>query len=88
MPPGLSINARIIPVEIDRKNLDLTAITALQDNGERLRHAMRGYIEWLQGQYRELKSNLPRAREIAKMALSGRGIDECAPAARNSTAAT
>ena len=63
LPPGLSINARLVPAEVDRKNLDLAVITALQENGERLRHAMRGYIEWLLPQIDDLKSQLPRSRE-------------------------
>ncbi len=63
LPPGLSINARLVPVEVERKDLDLSVITALQDSGARLSHAMRGYIEWLLPQLEDLKIQLPRFRE-------------------------
>ena len=62
LPTGASLNARTIPVEIDRAALDLGTITALQENGHRLAHAMRGFIEWLAPRISELQTSLPEAR--------------------------
>ena len=62
LPTGASLNARTIPVEIDRANLDLQIITMLQENGHRLAHAMRGFIEWLAPRVPEFQTSLPEAR--------------------------
>jgi hypothetical protein len=65
LPIGRSIGARTIPVEIDRAVLDIGAMTALQQNGHRLAHAMRGYIEWLARAPR-IAGSLPAARANAR----------------------
>ena len=62
LPTGASLNARTIPVEIDRAALDLGTITALQENGHRLAHAMRGFIEWLAPRIPTLETSLPDTR--------------------------
>jgi hypothetical protein len=63
LPVGASILARLVQVEVDRDRLNLPAVTAMQENGGRLVHAMRGFLEWLAPQYEELQTALPAARE-------------------------
>lgn len=63
LPPGVSINARIVPVEVDRAGVDLAVVTELQAQAPILRQAMRGYIEWLQPQLPELRRTLPEFRD-------------------------
>jgi hypothetical protein len=46
-------------VEVDRERLNLPVITELQAHGDRLAHAMRGYIEWLQPVIPHLQKELP-----------------------------
>jgi hypothetical protein len=50
IPPGLSILARLVPVEVERHTLKIDEISALQAHVYRLRHAMAGYISWLRPQ--------------------------------------
>ncbi|HEY0714562.1 MAG TPA: toprim domain-containing protein, partial [Polyangia bacterium] len=50
IPPGLSILARLVPVEVERHALKIDEISALQAHVQRLRHAMAGYITWLRPQ--------------------------------------
>ncbi len=57
LPPGHSIQARLVVVEIDRERLNLDVVSALQANGHRLAHAMRGYIEWLQPALQQLRTS-------------------------------
>ena len=59
LPTGHSIQARLVIVEVDRERLNLPVITELQARGDRLAHAMRGYIEWLQPAIPQLKKDLP-----------------------------
>jgi len=59
LPPGQSVMARILAVEIDRDRLDLEQITEAQQQVGRLPHAMAGYIEWLTPQLDELAQVLP-----------------------------
>lgn len=59
-PPTPSIVARLVLVEVDRTKLRLPAVTRLQNDGERLPHAMRAYIEWIRPRISELRSTLPR----------------------------
>jgi len=63
LPPGASILARLVQVEIDRDRLNLPAITSLQENGGRLAHSMRAFIEWLAPRYEALQTTLPAARD-------------------------
>jgi hypothetical protein len=63
LPPGLSINARTVQIEVDRERLNLPAITALQENGARLAHAVRAFVDWLRPQIPALQGTLPEARE-------------------------
>lgn len=59
LPTGHSIQARLVVVEVDRERLDLSAIADLQASNDRLSHAMRGYIEWLQPEIPQLQKALP-----------------------------
>ena len=59
LPTGHSIQARLVIVEVDRERLNLDVITELQASGDRLAHAMRGYIEWLQPAIPQLKKEMP-----------------------------
>jgi 5S rRNA maturation endonuclease (ribonuclease M5) len=59
LPTGHSIQARLVIVEVERERLDLSAIAELQASNDRLSHAMRGYIEWLQPEISQLQSALP-----------------------------
>jgi hypothetical protein len=59
LPTGHSIQARLVVVEVDRERLDLSAIAELQASNDRLSHAMRGYIEWLQPEIPHLQKALP-----------------------------
>jgi len=59
LPSGHSIQARLVIVEIDRERLNLDVVSELQASGNRLSHAMRGYIEWLQPAIPHLQKELP-----------------------------
>lgn len=63
LPPGHSINARLVHVEVDRRRLDLDAITTMQESAHRLPHAMRAYLVWLTPRLGELKTSLHRLRD-------------------------
>jgi hypothetical protein len=65
LPPTRSIIARLVVVEVDKDRIDERVLTALQDNGGRLCHAMRAYIEYLQPRLHELQRTLPvRQRDV------------------------
>ena len=59
LPTGHSIQARLVIVEVDRERLNLDVVTELQASGDRLAHAMRGYIEWLQPAIPQLQKEMP-----------------------------
>ena len=59
LPPGQSIQARILTIEVEKDRLDMESITQAQEEVHRLRHAMAGYIEWLAPKLDELKQTLP-----------------------------
>ncbi len=61
LPPGQSILARTLCVEVDRDQLDLVAISNAQSQPHRLPHALAGYIDWLAPQLDKLTTDL---REI------------------------
>src|SRR5260221_11809300 len=46
-PPGQSILARTILIELERSAVDLAKLTQAQNNASRLSHAMAGYLLWL-----------------------------------------
>jgi 5S rRNA maturation endonuclease (ribonuclease M5) len=63
LPPGVSINARLVPVEVERESLNMVAISDLQERGLLLREAMRTYIEWLRPQMPEFRRTLSNHRD-------------------------
>lgn len=73
VPPGSSLVARLVVIEVDRSLLDLKRITKLQGQVARLPHAMRGYIEWLGPQMNGLEHSLIAAHQLARAHLQQRG---------------
>ena len=74
LPPGHSINARLVQVEVERRRLDLEAITALQSRAHRLPHAIRGYVAWLAPRLGELATSLPRTRDTLRETFRTGGL--------------
>ena len=54
LPPGASIVARLVTLEVDRDAIDRRELTRLQHSREAFPVAMRGYIEWLRLRQAEL----------------------------------
>lgn len=46
-PPGQSLLARTLVIELHRDDIDVPALTRIQEQAERLPHAMAGYLKWL-----------------------------------------
>lgn len=59
LPPGQSILARSLSIEVERDRLNMEAITEAQRQAAHLPHAMAAYIEWLAPQLGELAKLLP-----------------------------
>jgi len=74
LPPGHSVNARLVHVEVDRGRLDLDAITKVQSNADRLPHAMRAYVSWLAPRLVALKDTLSRVRNETRAAFQQTGL--------------
>jgi hypothetical protein len=66
LPQGESINARLVAVEIDRDDLNLDAVSALQAGRELLPNAMRAYLSWLCECIPGMRSSLPRRWETLR----------------------
>jgi hypothetical protein len=62
-PVGQSILARTLVVEIERKLINLNALSVSQINRDRLAHAMAGYISWLAPQMADLPGQLQETFE-------------------------
>lgn len=62
-PPGQSILARIMLIELHHTDVNLTAVTEAQRTAARLPHAMRGYLEWLTPQLASLPGLLAETFE-------------------------
>ncbi|HEY0711388.1 MAG TPA: DUF927 domain-containing protein, partial [Polyangia bacterium] len=73
-PPGLSILARVVLVEVERSLLNLAEIKAVQDNVHRLRHAMAGYIEWLRPQISSDVAAFHEARDLLRSEFQSPGL--------------
>ncbi len=58
LPPGQSILARALSVDVERDQLDFFAVTQAQRHADRLPHAMAGYIAWLAPQLDTLPATL------------------------------
>ncbi len=71
LPPGQSVLARLLTVEVDRAQIDVKKLTEAQEHADRLPHALAGYIAWLAPQMDELKDSLTqRWKELRKGALT------------------
>lgn len=73
LPPGLSIHGRMVVVEVDRGALSLSEITKMQEQRDRLPHAMAGYIAWLQPQLARLRTELPARQRDLRASFEGSG---------------
>ena len=76
LPSGLSVNARVLPIEVPNlgENLtDLKALTGFQKNRSRLAHATRGFIEWIAPQYEKLTETLPASIEEIRACVRSKG---------------
>jgi hypothetical protein len=73
LPVGASLQARLFVVEIDRERLDLDLIGSIERDGERLGHALRGYLEWLAPQMSTLHTVLPQAQGSFRERFRGIG---------------
>jgi CHC2 zinc finger/Domain of unknown function (DUF927) len=57
-PPGQSLLARTIVIELSRDDVDIDLLTLLQQGAGRFAHAMAGYINWLAPQMDQLPALL------------------------------
>jgi len=53
-PPGQSLLARTLILELDHADIDMNLLTELQNRAGRLSHAMGGYIRWLAPQMTDM----------------------------------
>jgi hypothetical protein len=65
-PPGQSILARTLLIEMERADVNLAALTAAQQQATRLPHAMAGYVGWLGPQMPTLRALLKETFENAR----------------------
>ncbi len=72
-PPGQSLLARLLVVEMDRAVVDLAALTRAQREAARLPHALAGYVAWLAPQMPGLPALLRETFEGAKGRAAGPG---------------
>ena len=72
-PPGQSLLARLLVVEVDRAAVDLAALTQAQQEAARLPHALAGYVAWLAPQMPGLPALLRETFEGAKGRAAGAG---------------
>lgn len=58
-PDGQSLLARLLPLELRRAEVNVTALSAAQCTAERLPHALSGYLAWLAPQMPTFPQRLP-----------------------------
>jgi hypothetical protein len=63
LPSGQSRNARVLPVRIERKDINLEALTEAQKNKGYYAQAMTQYILWFRDHWKELEVEIPRKYE-------------------------
>lgn len=73
VPPGASILARLVVVDVPKGSVDLDRLTQLQENGSRLPHAMRGYVDWLRTKPSSFPDALFKRRQTLRAELSTDG---------------
>ena len=69
-PPGQSLLARTLVIELDRNDIDLPLLTDLQHHAGRLGHAMAGYIAWLSPQMDDMPRLLQESFGAARLKAS------------------
>jgi len=70
-PPGQSILARTVLIQLKRGDVDLNALTLAQRDAQLLPHAMSGYVSWLADRMGELGDELrERFRLIREHAVA------------------
>jgi hypothetical protein len=65
-PPGQSLLARTLIIELDRHDIDIAMLTDIQKQTTRLIHAMAGYIRWLAPQMDDISAKLRDAFAAAR----------------------
>jgi len=65
-PPGQSLLARTLVIELDRDDIDLPMLTDIQKQAGRLAHAMTGYVAWLAPQMDDMPALLRQAFVAAR----------------------
>jgi hypothetical protein len=80
LPPGQSIQARTLVLEVDGSQLDLEALSEAQRAADLLPHAIGAYVEWLAPQLphitEELKEQWSKYRSLFMQADSHKRIPE------------
>jgi hypothetical protein len=59
LPPGQSILARTLTIEVEKMRINLPEFTEAQNNADELPNALAAYVEWLTPQLDEYKQSLP-----------------------------
>ena len=65
-PPGQSLLARTLVIELDRDDLDVPALTRIQEQAGRLAHAMAAYVRWLAPQMDQMPALLKETFRAAR----------------------
>ena len=72
-PSGQSILARVLVLKMDRRDVDLSLLTKVQEQASLLPHAMAGYIQWLAPQMSRLGSVAREKFADARNSMSAAG---------------
>src|SRR5262249_32051339 len=72
-PPGQSILARTLLVEVERDRIDFARLTTLQGRTGRLPHAMTGYLAWLAPQMAQLPTLLRETFDATRAQATSTG---------------
>lgn len=72
-PPGQSLLARMLVVQMERSHVDLADLTQVQKNVTRFSHAMAGYVAWLAPQMPTLPALLRQTFEGARARATAEG---------------
>ncbi|MCH8054993.1 MAG: hypothetical protein IH857_02415 [Deltaproteobacteria bacterium] len=72
-PPGQSLLARTLLIELERDRVNMDALTKFQGLAYRLPHAMAGYISWLAPQMTEMPSLLRETFEGVRARATSSG---------------
>ena len=72
LPDGQSLTARLVTVEMERRDVDIAKLSEAQDERDDYPHAMAGYLLWLADQWKRLEGTLPNAwRDLRTKARQG-----------------